>query len=322
MTVAYNAVKVLPRQIDALLQQSHPLNEIVIVDNASSDGTSAMLATRYPQVTLLQMPRNLGQAGGWSVGLSYAALRKQHDWIWTFDYDSVPAPNALEALLSGIRQLGSTEAEIGMVAPIPVHSETGTCYLPFLWRDGFVKPSADEACQPAWFADVVIASGTLVRRKVVDQIGLPRADFFMDLADFEYSLRARAHGYKIAVISQVEISHEIGTTREVGLLGYTRPWISQPPFREYYVSRNLTYLAWQLYPSLSTKLFLARRLAARFAGVLLFSPNGFACAISLIRGFGDGLRGRMGIRTTKTLEYSGTRDEPLDPLEKTESAHQ
>jgi hypothetical protein len=33
------------------------------------------------------MSKNLGQAGGWSVGLSYAALRKQHDWIWTFDND-------------------------------------------------------------------------------------------------------------------------------------------------------------------------------------------------------------------------------------------
>src|SRR3974377_445915 len=55
VTVAYNAAKVLPRQIDALRRQTRALQEIIVVDNASSDGTDAMLAERYPQVTLLQM---------------------------------------------------------------------------------------------------------------------------------------------------------------------------------------------------------------------------------------------------------------------------
>jgi len=44
VTLAYNAVHVLPGQIDALLQQTHSLQEIIVVDNASTDGTGAMLA--------------------------------------------------------------------------------------------------------------------------------------------------------------------------------------------------------------------------------------------------------------------------------------
>ena len=90
VTVTYNAVQVLPRQIDALLRQTHPLREIVVVDNASSeDGTGTMLAELYPQVTVLRMPENLGAAGGWAAGLSYAAIEKGYDWVWTFDQDSV-----------------------------------------------------------------------------------------------------------------------------------------------------------------------------------------------------------------------------------------
>jgi len=61
VTIAYNAASVLPRQLDALLRQTRPLQEIVVVDNGSTDGTSRMLAERYPQVTVLRMAENLGQ---------------------------------------------------------------------------------------------------------------------------------------------------------------------------------------------------------------------------------------------------------------------
>ena len=45
---------------------------------------------------------------------------------------------------------------------------------------------------------------------MVEAIGLPRADFFMDFFDFEYCLRARSHGYRIAVITRSKLAHEIG----------------------------------------------------------------------------------------------------------------
>ncbi len=293
ITVAYNAVKVLPRQIDALLRQSRPLREIVVVDNASTDGTAAMLAERYPQVTLLRLSENLGQAGGWSTGLSYTALSKGHDLIWTFDNDSVPGADTLEALLERFETFGS---EVGIVAPLPIHRGTGTFYTPYLWRDGFVKPSEKLLSQPIWYADLVIASGCLIRRDVVEKIGLPRSDFFIDFVDFEYCLRARSYGYKIAVISEAKLGHEIGNGRKVDLLGYKRLWINQPPFREYYLSRNLTYLAWWLQPNGATKRSVIRYLVSRMGGVALFSSRKVACLIRMVQGFHDGIQGRLGIR--------------------------
>jgi GT2 family glycosyltransferase len=294
--MAYNAAKALPRQIDALLRQTRSLQEIVVVDNASTDGTSAMLAERYPQVTVLRMPENLGAAGAWAQGLSYAALERGYDWVWTFDDDSVPEANTLEMLLHGVHTLGATEAEVGMLATLPVDRGTGCSYPPMLWRDGFVKGPPELQQQPVWLADMVITSGCMVRRGMVEKIGLPRADFFMDIFDQEYSIRARSAGYKIAVITNAKLAHEIGNTRKIELLGYKRLWLNQPPWREYYIGRNLTFLAWRLYPNLATKISMARYLAVHFAQVLLFSSNGFACAIRMIQGLGDGLRGRLGIR--------------------------
>jgi GT2 family glycosyltransferase len=305
VTITYNAVKVLPRQMDALLQQTHPLQETIVVDNASTDGTAALLANRYPQVTVLSMKENLGAAGAWAEGLSYAALERGHDWVWTFDQDSVPEASALATLLAGLEESDGLAKEIGMVVPMPVHRDTATLYPPLLWRDGLVKPSAEQMRQPIWFADMAIASGSLLLREVVQGVGVPRADFFMDISDLEYCLRIRSRGYRIAVISRAEMSHHVGDTREINLPGYKRSWMDQPPFREYYNSRNLAYLAWRLYPNLATKISMARYLTKHLAGVLLFSSDGLACATRMIQGFGDGLRGRLGIRVTplaKTLQ--------------------
>ena len=296
VTVAHNAARVLPRQIEALLWQTHPLQEIIVVDNASTDGTGGMLAVRYPQVTVLRMTENLGAAGAWAVGLSYAALERQHDWIWSFDDDSVPGADSLARLLGGIGSLNGMQSEVGMIVPMPVHQETKTYYPPLFWRDGFVRPRAEQMREPLWFADLVIASGSLTRRQVVEKTGLPRADFFMDFFDYEYSLRARACGYRIAVVPGAELGHEIGNAQMVWLPGRSRLWTSYPPWREYYNSRNLVYAGWHLYPTWRTKRFVLKHLARHAGAVALFSSKKISCIWKMMQGFWDGRRAKLGIR--------------------------
>jgi len=296
VTVAYNAERRLPRHLESLLRQTHPLQEIIVVDNASTDGTAKLLAQRYPRVTVLGMSENLGMAGAWAAGLRYAALEKGYEWTWTFDDDSVPQDNTLKTLLQGRDSLNTMQSEVGILAPMPVHRQTGTHYRPALWRDGFVKASSELFRQPVWLADLVITSGCMVHRDVVQKIGLPRADFFMDWFDFEYCLRARCHGYKIAVVNDAKLGHEIGNSRMVRLGGFARLWLDQPPWRHYYYSRNLAYIAWWLYPNSHTKNFALKYLAKVAGGTLLFSPRKLACLTNMARGFRDGCHGRLGIR--------------------------
>jgi len=296
VTVAYNAASVLPRQLDALLRQTRPLEEIVVVDNGSTDGTSRLLAERYPQVKVLRITENCGVGNGWVAGLAYAALEKQHDWVWTFDDDSVPNDDALEILLDGVASLGNLDGDLGMVASLPVHRETGICYPPLLWRDGFVKPSAELVRQPIWFADLAVGAGCMIRREVVETIGLPRADFLMDFIDFEYWLRARSRGYKLAVISRSQLSHEVGNARKVRFLGRSRLWADQAPWRNYYMGRNLAYMGWWLYPSRRIKRFVIRQLARHAGGILLFGSKKLACLRKLAQGFWDGRRATLGVR--------------------------
>lgn len=295
VTTAYNSAGVLPRHIEALLRQTRQLQEIVVVDNASTDNTALLLAERYPQVTVLRMQENLGAAGAWAAGLTYAALEKKHDWVWNFDDDAVPDAATLESLLTGATRLAGDD-EVGMLVPLPVHAQTGSCYSPLLWRNGFVEPSATSLKQAIWFADLVIASGCMVRREVVETIGLPRADFFMDFFDYDYCLRARSHGYKIAVVSDCKFSHETGNARQVRLPGFTRLWPNHPPWREYYISRNLAYAGWWLYPTLATKWFVARHLVRHAVGVVLFGNDKLAALRKMMQGVHDGRRAKLGVR--------------------------
>jgi GT2 family glycosyltransferase len=295
VTVAYNAVTELPYQLEALSRQTFPLQDIIVVDNASTDGTVEMLAKRFSHVTVLSMSENLGIGGGLAAGMTYAALEKKYDWVWTFDQDSVPSENALEELLDAFKSLGCSQS-VGIVAALPINPGTLDCYYPLLWKDGFVKPSAEQMRQPIWFADLVISSGCMVRRDVVEKVGLPRTDFFIDFVDFEYCLRARSKGFKLAIVTSAKFAHEIGKSRRIRLPGYCRMWPIQPPFREYYMSRNLAYAAWWLYPTSATKRFVMAHLARHAAGVMLFGANKLVCLQKMAQGFWDGRRASLGIR--------------------------
>jgi GT2 family glycosyltransferase len=228
--------------------------------------------------------------------LRYAALEKGHQWTWTFDDDSVPHYNTLKTLLLGIDSFNGDQSEVGILAPMPVHRTSGTVYPPLIWRDGLLRPSAELLKQPIWRADLVITSGCMVRREVVEKIGLPRADFFMDFFDFEYCLRARSHGYTIAVINGARLDHEIGDSRMIRLLGSVRLWMNQPPWREYYMTRNLSYMGWCLYPNFRTKKFVIRHLVIHAGCIALFGSRKVSCVRRMIQGFWDGIHGNLGIR--------------------------
>jgi GT2 family glycosyltransferase len=295
VTVATNAAAILPRQLDALKQQNRKLDEIVVVDNASTDGTIEMLGVRYPEVTVLRLPENRGVGGGYAAGLEYTALAKKHRWTWLLDDDSVPAVDGLQILLGGLRYAEKSD-EPAILAPVCVDSKTSASWPGMSWRHGRLVPNWGDPSQPLTFVDSVISSGSLVRLDAVEAVGLPRADFFMDFVDYEYCLRLRRHGYSIAVVRDSTLEHEIGTVTAFNVLGFKGFWADHAPWREYYMSRNETFTMWQDYPKLITKGLVLYKLTRHALGILLFGRRKLACLRMQCLGFIDGRAGRLGIR--------------------------
>lgn len=301
VTVSYNGAKVLPRHLDALGRQERGLQEIIVVNNGSTDGTRELLAQKYPQVTVLNLPENVGVGGGFAAGLSYAALTHKHDWIWLFDNDSMPREDAARRLEEAISSFDGAGNEIGMLTPVGVHSQTKARYYPEFWRDRFVKPSGEQVKEPVWFADFAMSSGSLVRRDVVESVGLPRSDFFMDGVDFEYCLRIRKHGYKIAVVNAAELEHSLGDPRRVKLFGISKVRGDHPPWRQYYLARNVVYVVWWLYPNRRAKYYVLHHLGRHACAVLLFDRDKIASLVKIFQGFRDGRRAKLGIRFLPTF---------------------
>jgi rhamnosyltransferase len=296
VTVAYNGANVLERHLEALKRQSHDISEIIVVNNASSDGTTELLATKFPEITVLNLSENAGVGGGLAAGLEYAAVTKEYDWVWLFDQDSVPAHNALELLLVGLQHVNADTARVAILAPVCENAETRTTYSGLRWQNGrMVKspPNSDEAVTQV---DMVISSGSLMRREAIAAVGLPRTDFFMDFVDYEHCLRFRRHGFTIAVVRDSHLYHVIGEPTTFNVFGHTARWADHAPWRLYYMTRNEVFTIWEYYSSWRNKGFLLFRFARFAFFLLLFGKQKRTCLGMMYQGFLDGRAKRLGIR--------------------------
>jgi GT2 family glycosyltransferase len=296
VTVAYNGAGVLREHLQSLKRQSRRLDEIIVVDNASTDNTVGILAREFPDVTVLRLPENSGIGGGLAAGLVYAVEKAKHDWVWTFDQDSLPASNALECLLAGFELSGGLEKNIAIVAPVCANPAAGVTYPPLSWRGSRFLPVSYLPDQRFAFADMVISSGSLMRSAAIAQAGLPRSDFFIDFVDYEYCLRLRQQGFRIAVVRDSILDHAIGSPTTFHLLGRTKSWADHAPWREYYMTRNEIFTIWMYRPRLFAKCFVLYRLAHHALGILLFGKHKLECLQMIGRGLVDGRAGRLGHR--------------------------
>lgn len=289
ITVAWNGAGTICKHLEALKQQTVSLEEIVVVDNASSDETVNLVRRDFPTVNILAVKENLGVGGGFAIGLEYA-LKKNYQWFWLFDQDSVPDSSALEKLLGALKAVPAEAERIGVVAPLPIDRECGFEHVGGIWRDGFVRPSPEQVRSPVFFVDSVISSGSLIHRVVLERVGFPRADFFMDWVDNEYNLRIRNQGFKIAQVRASLIYHRQGQTHAVISFFRRKPVIrlEEPVWRRYFMARNETFVCWHQFGTTKSRLFLVIRLLRRTASNMWHEQNKLENLHMALMGFWHG----------------------------------
>jgi GT2 family glycosyltransferase len=195
VVVTHNRRALLLACLGALANQTHPLEAVTVVDNASTDGTGEALAASELRellpVDYLRLERNGGGAEGFHYGV-LAALRTDADWIWLMDDDCEPAPDALATLLRAPRASDPTAM---LLAPL-VETPEGEI-LPL--NRGWLRPRWFKAplvgLEPAHWArdelrvEHVSLVGPLVRAEAARRAGPPRRDFFIWFDDLEWTAR-------------------------------------------------------------------------------------------------------------------------------------
>jgi N-acetylglucosaminyl-diphospho-decaprenol L-rhamnosyltransferase len=209
----YNSGESIDSCVEKLLAQEEVGDfELVVVDNASTDGSGDRIERVYggdPRFRLVRSPRNLGCAGGRNLGIATA----RGALVAFVDSDAWAEP----AWLAGV--LAATEPGAGIVAsklvyarnPLLLNGLGGTMNLQgYAWDLAFGEPvDSTELPTRALFA---CGNGLSVRREVIERIGGFDASYFNYYEDVDFCLRARRAGFELALASGAALHHYMGAS--------------------------------------------------------------------------------------------------------------
>jgi GT2 family glycosyltransferase len=203
VVVTYNRADLLAECLDRLQAQSAPPERILVVDNASTDGTADLLAAR-DGIEVLRLEENVGGSGGFSKGLGHAYDGGgTQEWFWLLDDDTFADPDCLAALLDGARRAPAPPSVLSSVVR---------------WRDGRLHPMNQPWLRVRPRARVAEAAraglspirattfvSALIHRDAVARHGLPPGGWFVWLDDIDFTGRVLRDGEGYIVPESVAV---------------------------------------------------------------------------------------------------------------------
>ena len=229
----YNKKEYVLKCIESLQRQTFRDFEIFVVDNASTDGSAEAVEAAYGEkVHLLRMSENLGGTGGFNAGVRQA-MQGDYDSFLLLDNDVV----LKEDCLAELARLMDSHKEIGILGcKILVMDEPDTIqeFGPVLDPENvnFIlryRGEKDSLPLPETLpCDYVPACAMLVRREVVERIGLMPEENFIYYDDIEWCYRCRKAGWQVAAANPAKVWHKRGAG------------VQTSTFSVYYINRNKT----------------------------------------------------------------------------------
>ena len=228
--------------LDALKSTDYPHRTTIIVDNGSTDGSLESIRA-WDSVDVVANPTNLGFAGGVNVGIR-RAMELGADYVWLLNSDATTQPDILTMLVAA----AEADKHIGLVSPVfydPDHRQSAE------FRLGRFDPVTRCAAQTAdpdvaldWqqnHPDQVVLLGTalLIRRRLIETIGVFDPGFFAYVEDVDYCLRAQSAGFRAVAVPEAVVYHKFKQPVE-------NPG-GVPAYLHYFMTRNYLLL-WRKMP--------------------------------------------------------------------------
>ncbi|MES2504238.1 MAG: glycosyltransferase [Myxococcota bacterium] len=273
VVVTYNRCALLERCLNHLEKQIAYPDQLVVIDNGSTDGTAKMLAERF--VNTISQP-NLGSAGGWHRGIE-CALNEKFDAVWLMDDDGYPAPEALKILKAAMLP------DRACVSSVVVREDEPSL-LVFPLR-AFGRLQTIEALKkrlPEGVLDAAhLFNGALVSLSAVRKTGNVTAEYFIYGEEVDFFLRLKKIGKVVSILSALHYHPDVNL----------RPYSKQKVY--YYLKNmliiNARYYRWPALRSLVILVMLLFRIANR---------NGIRTVVayrtSIFRAVARGFQGKLG----------------------------
>lgn len=290
VVVTYNRKELLADNIRMQYGQSYVPDMMIIIDNHGSDGTLEYLKEQglySEKINFVYLNDNIGGAGGFEKG-TRLAYELGFDFIILMDDDGRPEnERTIERIVNYATSKYEDNKKLMLNSLVLYDEDT----LSFTLRgvkdkkmilsyekDGFIEGSISPF------------NGTLITRDLVAEMGFPRGDFFIKGDEAEYTMRAKEHGALVGTVTDSVYHHPLLASDTIKVLG-KKISVSfiESPWKEYYRSRNYTYMfcvkkqqpkAWMLF---KIRLFYASKMKAGSEVIQMIK-----------RGYKDGKNGLMG----------------------------
>ncbi|BCT76686.1 hypothetical protein SCMU_25280 [Sinomonas cyclohexanicum] len=210
VVVSYNRRELLARSLEALAAGERLPDALVVVDNASTDGSPDYLAgLEFPfAYELVRLDTNTGGAGGFAAGIAAALAHHRPDLLWVMDDDTMPQRDTLAEAVRLWTAYPETDRP-AFIASRVVWTD-GRDHPMNTMRDRWDASDADRAFAAAHRARVIRSASFVslfVDADAVRAHGLPVADFFLWNDDFEFTMRLGRHRLALASLDSVVEHH-------------------------------------------------------------------------------------------------------------------
>jgi GT2 family glycosyltransferase len=286
LLVNWNGREDLKACLGALGRQTRPADEIVVVDNGSTDGSVEMLAREFPRVKVLATGENLGFAEGCNRGLPLTT----QPWVLTLNNDTEAEPDMLEALYAAARiapaRVGMLQAHLRFMDRPHLTNSTGVVmFSNGCFQDRGFEAPADTDGGPAEIFCVSAGAG-LYRREMLEQVRLPSGvfdkTFFMYLEDVDLGWRCRIAGWEARYVPEAVVYHRFQASSSRQKRSFAKVHSSNNRVRT--LLKNASFGAlWRLSPHVVAE------------SVVLVHEEGLAAIPGLWRAFVDGLEQRADV---------------------------
>ncbi len=273
------------RSLSGLL---HRNLRVVVVDNGSIDDEAGRIEAEFPQVVLLRNRENLGYAGGNNCGIRHA-LAHGADYVWLLNNDTTVDPTCLSELV----QEAERQPDVGILSPVvyefgrPEEIQFAGAVLDEEREEHQILHTLEDLQTESRTGRILLwGTALLLRRGVVESVGLLDERYFAYHEDMDYNLRVMAAGLRTLVVPGAKVYHKNG--KSLGPPGHS-------PVRDSLLAPHW-YLLWRThlrgrqqrtYPRRYIAWALERAMNAQRAGKA-------AVADAILDGAWDALRGHWG----------------------------
>jgi GT2 family glycosyltransferase len=228
ISVHFNGIKITEEFIKSILNISYANFEVIVVDNDSHVEPISPLIIRYPQVKFIISDKNLGFAGGNNLGIQEA----RGEFLLFLNNDTEVAQDFMEPLVKHFLE----HKRSGMVSPLIKYfgseviqyagSGNISPYTGRSKRTGYKETDSGQY-DGQFQTEMIHGAAVMVKREVIDDIGLMPEMFFLYYEEIDWCTMARNAGYETWVVGQSTVYHK--ESMSVG---------KNSPFKTYYMTRN------------------------------------------------------------------------------------